>query len=103
MPWEERSGRRYYYRKVRKGDRVFSVYEGAGLAGALAEARDATERETRAQSREEVRHELAHADQVDAMVDRSWLVAEAAARSVLQAAGFHLHHRQWRLKRNGQG
>ena len=100
MPWEERNGRRYYYRKVRKGGRVFSVYEGAGLAGALAEARDEGERRERARSREEIQRELAHADWVDAMVDRSWLAAEAAAKSVLEAAGFHSHNRQWRLKRD---
>ncbi|HEX7176987.1 MAG TPA: hypothetical protein VF240_17140 [Pyrinomonadaceae bacterium] len=103
MPWEERSGRRYYYRKVRKGTRVFSVYEGGGLTGALAEARDKDERRERVRSREEVRRELAHADRVEALVERSWLVAETAAKSVLESAGYHLHHRQWRLKRNAEG
>lgn len=103
MPWEQRGGRSYYYRKVRKGNRVFSVYEGGGLTGALAEARDKDERREQARTREEVRREMEHADRLDALVERSWLAAEAVAKTVLESAGYHLHHRQWRLKRNAEG
>ena len=31
MAWETRGGRRYYYRKVWKDGRCFSVYEGGGM------------------------------------------------------------------------
>jgi hypothetical protein len=99
MPWETRGGRRYYYRKVRRGGRVFSVYEGGGLSGTLAAQRDAAERETRAQTRAELRRELRRQDAIDAKVEQSWRIAEQAARAVLEAAGFHRHKRQWRLRR----
>jgi hypothetical protein len=102
MPWEERGGRRYYYRKVRKGGRVFSVYVGGGIAGTLASQLDEAERKDRGRDRGELRRELARQDRVDALVERSWLVAQTAAKSALEGAGFHLHNRQWRLKRNGE-
>lgn len=99
MPWETRGGRRYYYRKERRGGRVFSVYEGGGLGGVLAEERDAAERETRAKSRAELRRELRRQDAIDAKVEASWEAAERAARALLEAAGYHQHKRQWRLRR----
>jgi uncharacterized SAM-dependent methyltransferase len=100
MPWETRGGRRYFYRKERRGGRVFSVYEGGGLGGQLAEARAEEERKTRAQSRAELRREMAHQDAIDVKVEASWKVAERAARALLEAAGFHQHKRQWRLRRD---
>jgi hypothetical protein len=102
MPWEERGGRRYYYRKVRKGSRVFSVYIGGGVAGTLAARLDEAERKEHERDREELRRELARQDRVDALVERSWRIAEAAAKSALEEAGYHLHNRQWRLKCNGE-
>jgi hypothetical protein len=102
MPWEERGGRRYYYRKVRKGDRVFSVYVGGGAIGTLAAKLDEAERNVRGRDREELRRELSRQDEVDALVEQSWLVAQSAAKSALEEAGFHLHNRQWRLRRNGE-
>jgi hypothetical protein len=102
MAWEERAGRRYYYRKVRKGGRVFSVYEGAGLGGKLAELRDEEERETRERQTRDLRAELARADAVDVKLDASWRIVERAAREALEAAGYHQHKRQWRLKRDAK-
>jgi len=99
MPWETRGGRSYYYRKVRRGGRVFSVYEGGGLGGQLAELRETEERRTRQQSRAELRRELKRQDAIDAKVEASWKEAERAARALLEAAGYHQHKRQWRLRR----
>lgn len=107
MAWEERGGRRYYYRKVRRGGRVFSVYEGGGLSGTLSEAQATREREGKAQAREALRRELAREDAIDALIDSAWAVARRAEAAALEAAGYHLHNRQWRLRRNekatGQG
>lgn len=100
MGWEERGGRRYYYRKVRKGGRVFSVYEGGGIGGAIAEAQDAREQEKRTQTREELRREIAAQDRIDGLIGESERIAERASRAALEAAGFHQHKRQWRLRRN---
>lgn len=102
MAWEERAGRRYYYRKVRKGGRIFSVYEGGGLGGKLAEARDAEARQTRQGETRTLRAELAQADAVDEKLDAAWLIVERAAHEALKAAGYHQHKRQWRLKRDAQ-
>jgi hypothetical protein len=102
MPWEERGGRRYYYRKVRKGGRVFSVYVGGGIAGTLASQLDEADRKERDRDREDLRRELARQDEADALVERSWRVAQDAERAILEEAGYHLHNRQWRLRRNGE-
>lgn len=102
MAWEERNGRRYYYRKVRRGGRVFSVYEGGGLGGQLAELRDTSERKERAQTRAELRRETAHHDRIDALIGEAWQIVEAATRSALEAEGYHLHKREWRLKRDAR-
>lgn len=99
MAWEERGGKRYYYRKVRKGGQVFSVYEGGGIGGAIAEAQDAREQEKRTLTREEMRAERAAQDRIDYLIEESERMAQAASRRALEGAGFHLHKRQWRLKR----
>ena len=100
MSWETRGGQSYYYRKVRRGGRVFSVYEGGGLGGQLAEARDTSERKEREQTREELRRELARQDRIDALIGEAWRIVQTAARGALEAEGYHLHKREWRLKRD---
>jgi hypothetical protein len=100
MPWETRGGRSYYYRKERRGGRVFSVYEGGGLGGQLAEARDTSERKEREQTRAELHREMEHHDRIDALIGEAWRIVQAATHSALEAEGYHLHKRQWRLKRD---
>ena len=41
MSWLKRRGRRYYYRSVRRGDRVANVYLGRGQAAQQAAQVDA--------------------------------------------------------------
>lgn len=102
MAWEERAGRRYYYRKVRKGGRVFSVYEGGGLGGELAATSDAERRKERGRETRTLRAELALQDAIDEKMDAAWLIVQRAAREALEAVGYHQHKRQWRLKRDAQ-
>jgi hypothetical protein len=100
MAWETRGGRRYYYRKVWKDGRCFSVYEGGGVLAELQAGRDEG---ARAQARRvslDTHAELAALDAADAMIDREWLNVKAAAEAALEDAGYHRHKRQWRLKRN---
>lgn len=100
MAWEERGGQRYYYRKVRRNGRVFSVYTGDGITGAVAAAQDKHEQEKRKLTREEMRREMAAQDRIDNLIRESERIAEGAARAALEAAGYHSHKRQWRLRRN---
>jgi transcriptional regulator with PAS, ATPase and Fis domain len=100
MGWEERGGRRYYYRKVRKGGRVFSVYEGGGIDGEIAAAQDVVEQEKKTQTRAELQREMAAQDRIDNLIGESERIAQDAARRALEAAGFHQHKRHWRLKRS---
>jgi hypothetical protein len=100
MAWEERNGRRVYYRKVRRGGHVFSVYEGGGFGGELAEARDTTEREIRRREARNYRAELAEQDAVDAKLDAAWKIVRRATGEALESAGYHSHNRGWRLKRD---
>lgn len=102
MPWEERNGRRYYYRKVRRGDRVFSVYEGSGLAGHVASEVDAEARQKREAERLTTKAELARIDRVDALIDDAWRMVQVATCEALEGAGYHSHKREWRLKRDGK-
>lgn len=99
MAWEERNGRSYYYRKVRRGGRVFSVYEGGGLSAQFEEARAAEVRQTRQQERAALRREIGRQDKVDALIDEAWGIVQRAASEALEAAGYHLHKREWRLRR----
>ena len=100
MAWETRGGRRYYYRKVWKDGRCFSVYEGGGVVGELKAAAAEEERARESGRARDVRAELAALDAVDAMIDREWRAVKAAADELLEAAGYHRHKRQWRRRRN---
>lgn len=99
MAWETRGGRRYYYRKVWKDGRCFSVYEGGGLLGQLKAQRDEKARSEARRVALDTRAQLAALDAVDALIDREWQAVKAAADAALEAAGYHQHKRQWRLRR----
>ena len=99
MGWEERRGRSYFYRKERDGNRVRSVYVGAGevvgLMGQLEELRHEEAEHQRASARRE--RERQRED--DAVIDKACAFIEALARGTLVAAGYHQHKGQWRRKR----
>lgn len=100
MPWEERNGGRYFYRKVREGGRVFSVYEGGGLAGQIAAERQKAATVERTRTRAELRREAAKQDRIDGLIGEAEVIAGRVAGAMLEAAGYHSHKRQWRLKRD---
>jgi hypothetical protein len=102
MAWEMRGGRRYYYRKVWKDGRCFSVYEGGGPLAELKAGRDEETREKAQRVSLDAGAELAALDAVDAMIDREWLNVKAAAEAALEDAGYHRHKRQWRLRRDAK-
>jgi hypothetical protein len=102
MGWEQRGGRRYYYRKVREGGRVRSEYMGAGPCAELIAAFDDWDRLDRQCRRDEEKAELLVEDQLDRRIaEASWAVA-SITHATLAATGHHKHKGQWRKIRNEQ-
>jgi hypothetical protein len=96
MAWEKRGNKRYYYRKVRQGDRVVSEYVGAGeLAGTYAHL-DALERQLR-QAERRTRRELRA---LDAQLNDVCDLIRALTYATLLTTGHHTHKGQWRKKRH---
>jgi hypothetical protein len=102
MPWKQINGTKYYYRHVRKGDKIRSEYIGTGEVADLVAQADQwaiQARRAAAASWRETRNE--HEDD-----DRNQAATYAAIgvviRRALEAAGFHQHKRgQWRRRRVG--
>ena len=92
MGLQERHGRPAYYRSVRQGGRVRSVYLGIGQQAIdLAERDAAIKRESK-----RVREASEQAERQA----REWFdTVEVITRAALIAAGCHQHKRQWRRKR----
>lgn len=99
MGWEQRRGRSYYYRKVRKGGRVRSEYVGSGMLAQLCAESDGCDRQERAAKRAADRATR----QGEAEIDRQLADAESAlgamTHATLYAAGYHKHKGQWRKRR----
>ncbi len=97
MGWEPRGANRYYYRKERDGSRVKSIYVGRGeLANMISQL----------ESSSSVIEKLARQTKIaeEIRTEGALLAFEQTIRLLTQAAflsaGFHVHHRQWRRKRN---
>jgi hypothetical protein len=95
MAWEQRSNRRYYYRKRREGRRVISEYVGSGE---LAEASAALRASERA-SRRARRRQWAALRAFDAQVGQVCDLVQALAHGALLVTGHRLHKGQWRKAR----
>ena len=98
MGWEQRRGKRYYYRKRREGGRVVSEYFGAGLRAEQVAARDEQARRQRA----EERARLTEHKQAEKVLDEYQTLAEALTRATLIGEGYHTHKGEWRKKRHDQ-
>jgi hypothetical protein len=100
MGWEQRGGGSYYYRKVREGGQVRSVYVGRGILG--QECAEIVEEEQFERRAERKMHEARR--QAEEEIDRQLAVAQSAISAVtdatLYAAGFRKHKGQWRKKRH---
>ncbi len=95
MAWEQRSNRRYYYRKRRVGRRVISEYVGSG---ALAQEATAF-RAIACDVRQAGRRRWAAVCALDAQVDRACDLIQALAQGTLLSTGHRLHKGQWRNSR----
>lgn len=99
MAWEERNGRRYYYRKRRIGKTVVSEYVGSGWVGEAAAALDELDqarRKSEQQAQQQVRSQHM---KVESDVERLQDYTRALTRAALILAGYHPHKGQWRKRR----
>ena len=69
MGWEDRNGRRYYYRKRREGSRVVSEYYGAGPFAETLSTEDQARQQDQARERRETAKRRAEVLAVDAQLD----------------------------------
>jgi hypothetical protein len=99
MAWETRRKRSYYYRKERRGARVHSIYTGNGEAARLMSLLDESRSEEEQLKRALAQRERQRLEVEDAEVERACSIIETLTRATLLSAGFHVHKRQWRRKR----
>lgn len=100
VAWEERGGRRYYYRSRRVGGRVVKEYIGSGPGAELiADAEEAARRSERAR-REAEKAERERLEAFDQEIAGACEAIELVARAALVDAGYRQHKRgEWRLRR----
>ena len=101
MGWENRGGKRYYYRKKRIGRKVSSEYLGADRSVIQAIENKFTQlKQTNVSDPLDPMADLdtlfrsAHKD---LRVIEQWL--DFIYSSVMMVSGYHQHHYQWRKKR----
>jgi hypothetical protein len=101
MGLERRGDRVYYYRKVRRGDRVVSGYMGSGTNARLMARLDEVDRERSRAEREEWMAERERLDAVETGAVDFCDRVDALVAELLEAAGYHRHKSgEWR-KRHG--
>lgn len=100
MGWEQRGTKSYYYRKVREGSRVKSIYVGRGEVADMIAKFESSSADLEKLLRAEREMETFESDRIEAALDRSVELTQLFTQAVLLTAGFHTHHRQWRRKRN---
>ena len=102
MAWQQSpTGKRYYYRSVKKDGRVIHTYCGTGEAGEKAAAEDEQRRQAR-------RQHLEAQHSIEAQWKAIWASAQTLTESTTQLtratlvlAGFHQHRRgEWRRRRH---
>lgn len=102
MGWEDRNGKRYYYRKRREGRHVISEYIGCGFVGELAEDMDIIDRAESHQAREVWQATKQSADAIASQARQVEKFTQTMLRAALMLTGYHTHKRQWRKRRDGR-
>jgi len=103
MGWETRNGRKYYYRKVREGEKVRSVYVGSDLAAAWqaeSQLRARRKRDVRVLNRWLAPRARLALDQFDRKAALAGEMIRRVTEVVLHHAGYHWHKGEWRRNRN---
>jgi hypothetical protein len=89
----------YYYRSVRRGEKVRKVYVGSGELARSAHEGDILRRTGQQAERERQKAELEHLEALAAPVVELSEAAEILVRAHLLAAGCHRHKGEWRRAR----
>ena len=100
MALENRDGRLYYYRSVRRGEKVRRVYIASGELAILAHEREIKDRAAEEQKRREETKDLEHLEVLAAPVLQLDEAAEVLARAHLVAAGYRRYQGKWRRVRD---
>jgi hypothetical protein len=100
MGWERRGNNQYYYKKEREGSRVKSVYVGRGEIAHMVSTFESSSAELEKLMREKQSIEALETEKVELALERATELVALFAQAELLTAGFHIHHRQWRRKRN---
>jgi hypothetical protein len=99
MALEKRGGNLYYYRSIRRDDKVRRVYVGSGELATIAHERDLMDRAVEEGRRQEERRELENLESLAAPVLEVGEAAEILTRAHLIASGCHRHKGEWRNPR----
>ena len=102
MAWEERNGKRYYYRKRRVGKTVLSEYVGAGIGAEATATLDQIDREKEKLARLQMQDEREQHMKEEQGAIEVFELTRLLTRAVLLLAGYHPHKGQWRKKNNEQ-
>ena len=104
MGWEAREGGAgpYYYRSVRRGDRVRKEYCAGGIHGQLAAQQDEAKRLRRQEEAVRWKRELELLEQRTEFFREFAEVVEIVTHAHLVANGFHRRRGEWRLVRREQ-
>jgi hypothetical protein len=94
MAWVTFKNTSRYYRKVREGRRVHSVYLGNGAAAEAAAKAVEDAAKERAALRDAKLKDKATDDQINALIG----LGAALTADALTKAGFYQYQRQWKLK-----
>jgi len=94
MAWVAFKNTSRYYRKVRDGKKVHSIYLGNGAAAEAAAKTVEDAAKERAALRDTKLKDKALDDRINALMSQG----SALTAEVLTAAGFHQYQRQWKLK-----
>jgi hypothetical protein len=101
MGWEQRNGKRYYYRKIRQGRRVISEYVGAGEFAELLLELDKFDRPEKTYSRSIWKNQKDEVKNLDKNINQLVKIFRGMTRASLLTSGYHPHKGQWRQTRNG--
>jgi hypothetical protein len=96
---EKRSGRVYYYKSRRDGEKVRKVYVGAGDIAHLAAKLDEAERLRRKEEGAYWKAESERLERSATFLQELEEAAEVLLRAHLLASGCHQHKGQWRRRR----